>query len=296
MAEAALSPEGSQRPLPATLNPKSFDEPVVETVGGMQIPVFGFGTFRLDGGDAYRMTAAAIEQGVRYIDTAQMYGNEAEVGRAVADSEVPRDELFITTKIDNDKHEPDDLTRSLRRSLERLSTDYVDLLLIHWPVHWDRIGATLSTLAQAQGGGYAHHLGVSNFTAEQLEVAQNFAPLEVLQVECHPFFQQHELRRWCSDRKWAFTAYSPLAQGRAIGNETLEKIGKNHGVSGAAVALKWLSTLPQVNVIPRTSSEDHLRQNLAARTLELSEKELATVASLHTGQRLIDPDFGPWND
>ncbi len=262
----------------------------------MEIPVFGFGTYQLREDTAQTMTRVALEHGVRHIDTAQGYHNEEFVGAGVKESGVDRDEIFITTKIDNSMHEPDALARSIRESLVKLDTDYVDLLLIHWPVEWDRIGATLSTLNQVHGGGLARHIGVSNFTIDQLETAKEIAPLEVLQVECHPWFQQPELRTWCEDHGWAFTAYSPLGKGKAVDDPVLADIAATHGVAPTAVALKWLSTLPMVNVIPRTSSEEHLAFNLQARELELSDDELDRVAALHNGQRLINPPFGPWNE
>ncbi len=290
-----LVPEGEGGTLPVTSNPKDFDVPCVITAGGMQIPKLGFGTYELEGQSAYDMTLAALNDGIVHIDTAQMYGNEDRVGAAIATSSVTRSEIFLTTKIDNHQHEPAALTASIHASLRKLQTDYVDLLLIHWPVEWDAIGATLATLTHVQGAGLARHIGVSNFTQEQLEIATRHAPLEVLQVECHPYFQQPELRAWCADNGWAFTAYSPLGQGKAIGDAVLDDIGSTHGVSGTAVALAWMMTLPQVNVIPRTSSVEHLHANNQARSIELTDAEKDRIAGLADGKRLIDPDFGPWN-
>ena len=267
---------------------------VVESKGGMQMPRLGLGTWQLDDDVAAEMVAAAIEMGYRHIDTAQMYGNERGVGTGIARAGVPADELFVTTKVDNANHEPDALAESVEQSLERLGVDRVDLLLIHWPVEWDRISATMAALANVHAGGLTRHIGVSNFTIEQLEKVATMAPIEALQVECHPFFQQDELRAWCVDHGWAFTAYSPVAQGDVFDDETLSGIADAHGVTASAVALAWLIQLDSVAAIPRTSSVDHLRDNFSALDLRLSDDEIASIDALPARDRLVDPGFAPW--
>lgn len=292
-----LVTEGDGTPHPVAVTPKVFgDEPIVQSRGGMQLPSLGIGTYRLCDDVARTVVRAALERGVRHIDTAQMYRNEAEIGAAVRESGVDRDRIHITTKIDNDNHSPGALVESVRRSLSDLGTDYVDLLLVHWPVAWDGIGATLSTLAQVHASGSARHIGVSNFTVEQLEVAQNYAPLETLQVECHPYFQQRRLRRWCEERGWAFTAYSPLAQGSVVDEPALAAIAGELGVTAPAVALAWLMSLPQVATIPRTGTIDHLEANLAARHVQLSAEQIDRIEQLDRNRRIVDPDFAPWNE
>lgn len=275
--------------------PRHFpDQPVVETAFGLRMPALGLGTWELEPSEAQSMVRAALDLGYRHVDTAQMYDNESGVGAGIIDSGVDREEVFLTTKIADDHHEPDDLVRSVEASLERLGTDHVDLLLLHWPVHWDVVGATLSVMAQVQAAGLAHHLGVSNFTIEQLEQARNFAPLEVLQVECHPFFQQDELRAWCEDAGWAFTAYSPLARGQVLDSDLLCKIADSAGVSATAVSLAWLMALPQVTAIPRTADPVHLSANWAARNLNLSAEQIDSIGQLDGRTRLVDPDRAPW--
>lgn len=270
------------------------DQPVVETPGGLRIPKLGFGTYELDDDQCRDMVAEALELGVRHIDTAQGYGNESGVAAGIAAAGVPRGEVFVTTKIDNDNHEPGELTQSVEASLERLDTDHVDLLLIHWPVHWETINATLNTLAQVQASGMAHHIGVSNFTVEQLDQVAHLAPLEVLQVECHPFLQQRELRSWCVNAGWVFTAYSPVARGAVLHDETLGDIAAARSTSPATVALAWLLAQDGVIAIPRTADPEHLRANWQARSLELSPDELAQIDQLDEGRRLVDPDHAPW--
>ena len=262
---------------------------------GLSMPTLGLGTWQLEGDDARRMVRAAVDAGYRHVDTAQGYGNERAVGQGIRDSGVARSEIFLTTKVDNDRHEPADLVASVEQSLERLATDHVELLLLHWPTNWARIAATLSTMAQVQASGLAHHIGVSNCTVEQLGEVSGVAPLEVLQVECHPYLQQRELRSWCAQHDWAFTAYSPIARGDVIDDATIRSIADAHDTDPAAITLAWLLSKPQVTAIPKTSSEEHLAANLSALEIRLSDDEIERIDALDEGRRLIDPDSAPWN-
>ncbi len=271
------------------------DQPTVSLPSGLAIPKLGFGTWQLEGDDARRMVSAALDAGYRHIDTAQMYGNEGEVGRALNDSGIARSEVFVTTKVGNDRHEPHDLVASVEESLESLDTDHVDLLLLHWPTHWDRVAATLSTMAQVQASGLARHIGVSNFTLDQLRDVSEFAPIEVLQVECHPYLPQQALRDWCVEHDWAFTAYSPIARGEVIGDDTIAAIADAHGADAAAITVAWLLSKPQVTAIPKTANEKHLESNLAALAIELTDDEIARIDELDEGRRLVDPESAPWN-
>lgn len=271
------------------------DQPTVSLPSGLAIPKLGFGTWQLEGDDARRMVSAALGAGFRHIDTAQMYGNEADVGRGLSDSGVDRSDVFLTTKIDDEDHEPHDLVASVEESLELLGTDHVDLLLVHWPSHWDRVAATLSTMAQVQASGLARHIGVSNFTLDQLREVSDFAPIELLQVECHPFLQQRGLRAWCVEHGWAFTAYSPIARGEVLDDDTIAGIADAHGADPAAIALAWLLSKPQVTAIPKTTSEEHLQSNLDALTIELTDDEIARIDELDDDRRMVDPDSAPWN-
>ncbi len=274
-----------------TDGPRDFgDQPTARTTEDLVVPKIGLGTWQLDDDEARSMVAAAIELGYRHLDTAQMYGNEAAVGRGIADSGIDRSELFVTTKIANENHEPDELVRSIEESLGHLRTDHVDLLLIHWPVQWHRIGATLAALAQVHAAGLARHIGVSNFTIEQLDVARDHAPLEVLQAECHVFFQQAELRRWCREHDWIFTAYSPLAQGAVFDDDRIRALDGDPG----QIAVAWLTSLDGVVTIPRTSSREHLAGNWRSHELALDRHRLEVIAGLDEGRRLVSPDFAPW--
>lgn len=269
-------------------------QPIVTTSRGLTMPRAGFGTYELVGGEATSMVEAALELGIRHIDTAQSYGNERAVGKAIGSSAVDRADVFLTTKIDNDNHRPADLITSVEQSLERLQTSHLDLLLVHWPVEWDIIAATLDTLAQVQASGLTNHIGVSNFTVDQLDEVKSFAPLEVLQVECHPFLQQRELRAWCEDNDWIFTAYSPLAQGAVSDDRRLREIADDHETTAAAVSLAWLYHQANVVAIPRTRDPEHLADNWDARNLSLTQSDLSALAELDAGRRLVDPEDAPW--
>ncbi len=270
------------------------DQPVLTTQAGLSIPRLGFGTWQLDDATARAMVAEALEAGVRHIDTAQMYGNEAAVGAAIAESDVGAGEVFVTTKIDNDCHDPDDLRASLEGSLDRLGLDEVDLTLIHWPVEWERMDETIDALAKAHADGLTRHIGVSNFTLDQLDAIADRAPFSNLQVECHPFHTQDALRAWCRDHDWAFTAYSPLAQGQVADDDTLREIAEAHDAHPVEITIAWLLHLPGVVAIPRTSDADHLRSNWDARRIELDESEVERISALDRGHRTVDPDFAPW--
>lgn len=284
----------TDHPLVAERDVRFTDQPHVVLPSGRPMPALGLGTWQLEGEALGNVVDAALELGFRHIDTAQMYGNESEIGAALEAASIPRDEIFLTTKVDNDHHEPAALVASVEASLERLQTDHVDLLLIHWPVEFERVGATLSALAQVQAGGLAHHIGVSNFTVEQLDQVADLAPLEVLQCECHPYFQQTQLRSWCAERGWAFTAYSPLGRGDVTTDDVLDDIAAAHDVSPASVALAWLIAQDQVTTIPKTSDVEHLQDNWSALSLELDPLELDRISALDEGRRLVDPDVAPW--
>lgn len=262
-------------------------------VQGFAIPKLGFGTWELTGAECYDAVRHALELGYRHIDTAQAYGNESEVGRAIADSGVDRDDLWVTTKIWRTNLRPDDVRRSTERSLQELRLDQVDLLLIHWPSDEVPLEQTLAAMDDLREAGRARAIGVSNFTPTLVEEALGLAPILCDQVEYHPYLDQTELRELCVQNDLMLTAYSPLAKGRVPGDETLEEIGDAHGKSAAQVVLRWLLQQDNVVAIPRSSSADHREANLDAFDLELSDDEIGRIDGLAGGRRLIDPAFGP---
>lgn len=264
--------------------------PVLEAHGA-RIPALGFGTWELRGRGARRMVERALEMGVRHIDTAQGYGNETEVGEALAASGVARDEVFLTTKVWPDAYQ--ELPDAAEGSLERLGVDRVDLLLLHWPsFRGTTLERTVEALNTVRDRGWTRHIGVSNFTVDLLERAwaASDAPLATDQVEYHPFLDQDAVLRETRRRGMVLTAYSPLAKGRVVGDEALASIGRRHGKTAAQVSLRWLLQQEGVATIPRTSDPRHLEENLDVLDFDLSSEEMERISSLaRPAGRVVDP-------
>lgn len=260
---------------------------------GASIPALGFGTFELSPEDARRMVAHALRTGYRHIDTAQIYRNETAVGEAIAASGVARDELFLTTKVWVDRFADGDLQRSLEESLKRLHTDYVDLLLLHWPNPDVPLQETVQALNETRTMGLARHIGISNFTVELTEraVAVSEAPLVTNQIEYHPFLDQRPVTDALARHHMALTAYCPLARGKVFSDPTLDRIGRAHGKNAGQVALRWLLQQDNVVALPRTANEAHAEANLDVFDFELTEHQMQEIWSLHSPQgRLISPE------
>lgn len=265
------------------------------TVHGTDIPRLGFGTWELTGGTAYDSVRTALDVGYRHIDTAQLYGNEEEVGRAIADSGIDRDELFITTKVWKDKASAEEVRRSHEQSLRRLGLDHVDLLLIHWPTPEMEVEEVVEALDALRQDEQTRLIGVSNYTAELLERALAAGPVATNQVEYHPFLDQQPVLELLREHGLTLTAYSPLAKGRAIRDATLTDIGEAHGRSEAQVAIRWLLQQERVITIPRSQTPDHIRANLEVFDFELSDDEMKRIGGLAMGDRQVDPSSGPWH-
>jgi len=263
------------------------------TVQGEEVPALGLGTWELDGSDCRRAVAEALELGYRHIDTAQGYGNEGEIGQVLGTAPVDRGEIFLATKIDNSNHAPDAVRRSTEESLRRLGTDYVDLLLVHWPVEFRRLPATLEAMRGLHDDGKVRHLGVSNFTPPQLERALELAPIFCDQVEFHPFLAQSSLLELARKHDFMLTAYSPLARGAALADAVLAEIADRHHKHPAQVVLRWLLDHENVAAVPKASSRAHLESNLAVFDFSLSGEEREQIAGLDRRDRIIDPPFAP---
>lgn len=260
---------------------------------GVKVPAVGLGTWLLEGHACRRTVEKALYLGYRHIDTAQMYGNEAQVGAAIRASGLDRDELWITTKLDLGNASREQVHRSTHESLRRLETDHVDLLLIHWPSQRIPLRETLDAMVELVDEGAVRTIGVSNFPPGLLNEALQIAPVSCIQVEYHPFLAQDEIHDLAREHQLVLTAYSPLARGRVLKSATLRAIGEAHGKTAAQVALRWLVQQPQVAAIPKASSEEHLRQNIDVFDFELTADEMRAIFELERGQRLIDPDFAP---
>jgi len=265
-----------------------------ETVQGTAVPALGFGTFQLTGHECERGVSHALDIGYRHIDTAQGYGNEDRVGAALASSAVDRGDVFLTTKLDNDNHAREAVRSTTAASLRNLRTDYVDLLLIHWPVGETPFEATLDAMLALRDEGKVRNVGVSNFTPEQIDRVTAHAPIFANQVEYHPFLGQDELLALARKHDHLLTAYSPLARGEVFDDETLSAIAEEHGVDPAQIALAWLVSQDHVAAIPKATSPDHITSNFAALDIELTDDERQRITALDRGERLIDPPFAPW--
>jgi 2,5-diketo-D-gluconate reductase A len=268
--------------------------PTTALNNGVAMPQLGFGVFQVPPEDAERAVSAALEAGYRSIDTAAAYRNEQGVGRALAASGVPRDELFVTTKLWNADHGKDKAPAAFEASLERLGLEKVDLYLVHWPVPaQNKWIDTWHALQDVYASGRARAIGVSNFTESQLRrlfVASDVVPA-VNQVELHPFFPQVSLRAFHAEHGIATEAWSPLGQGgELLDQPALVGLAKRFGVTPAQVVLRWHLQLGNV-VIPKSVTPERIRSNLDVFGFELAEGDLAEVSGLDRGTRLgPDPD------
>ncbi|MGY3858463.1 2,5-didehydrogluconate reductase DkgB [Aeromonas intestinalis] len=263
----------------------------------MKMPAMGLGTFRLKGEPLIATLNTGLELGYRHIDTAQIYGNEAEVGQVLASTNVPRQDIYLTTKVWTSEFGPGKVIPSLKTSLEKLRTDYLDLALIHWPSPKDEVpmAVYLEQLAEAKAQGLTREIGVSNFTVAQLkEAVAILGPGAIThqQVEIHPLLQNRKVVAFCQEQGIALTAYMPLAYGKVLTEPLLLEIGKRHGVSAAQVSLAWL--LAQgMTVIPSSTKRENQAANLAALEVTLTRDEMAQIATLERGERCANPDFAP---
>ena len=260
----------------------------------MTVPAVGLGTFRLKGQTVIDSVRTALELGYRAIDTAQIYGNEAEIGQAIADSGVTRDDIYLTTKVWIDAFSHDALLESLRVSLDRLRTDRVDLALIHWPSPADAVPMDeyLGALAEAKSLGLTRDIGISNFTIAQTRRAIGLlgaGEIDTNQIEIHPFLQNRLLVPFLQEQGIHVTAYMSLVYGEAMKDPVIQAIAGRHEATAAQVALAW--ALQQgFSVIPSSTRRGNLASNLEAASLRLSDEDMAEIARLDRGYRLANPE------
>ncbi|UZD65617.1 2,5-didehydrogluconate reductase DkgB [Marinobacter sp. AN1] len=261
------------------------------------LPPIGMGTFRLKGDDAREAVRSALSLGYRHIDTAQIYRNEAEVGDGITSSGIPRREIFVTTKIWFDNYHRSDLINSLQTSLQQLKTDHVDLTLIHWPSPGDEVPMEeyLGALREAQKEGLTDHIGISNFTCAQMDQAKAIlgdTPIFTNQVEVHPFLANRKVVEHAQQLNIPVTGYMPLAVGKVMEDETLQKIAAAHHVTPAQIAIAWCVSRGVVP-IPSSTRPKHQTENLDALKIRLSEEEIRAIDELDRGERIANPDFAP---
>jgi 2,5-diketo-D-gluconate reductase B len=261
------------------------------------LPMPGFGTYRLKGDEAKQAVENALDVGYRHIDTAQAYENEADVGDAISACELPRHELFVTTKVWFENLCADKFITSVQNSLIQLNTDYVDLLLIHWPSPENKVPMTeyLNELKACKDRGLTQHIGVSNFTQSQLDEALAILGKDYIltnQIEVHPNFQNKELVDYCQRNDIQVTAYMPLGVGKVMESDVLNAIAKDHNATPSAVALAWLSH-KKIVAIPSSTNVDHMRDNLTAKQMMLTAQEIEKIDGIEPQERIVDPDFAP---
>lgn len=246
-----------------------------------ELPQIGFGTWDLRGQSGFKALQAAIENGYRHFDTAEMYRNEDIVGEAVAGSGLDREEFFLTTKAWSDNLTHAEIKRACEQSLDRLGTDYVDLYLIHRPGSAP-LQETFAGMQELVAEGKTRFIGVSNFSVEQLErsISISDEPIFTNQVEYHPYRRRDALLSFCEQQGVILTAYSPVARGRVLGDKILQDIGDRYGKTPAQVALRWLVQQDYVIAIPKAESAEHQRENLDVFDFVLSEEEMRRIDRL----------------
>jgi 2,5-diketo-D-gluconate reductase B len=260
----------------------------------MAIPAFGLGTFRLKDDVVIASVKTALELGYRTIDTAQIYDNEAAVGQAIEESAVPRDELFITTKIWIENLSPEKLIASLEESLQKLRTDYVDLTLIHWPSPNDTVAveAFMPALLEAKKQGLTRQIGISNFTIPLMERAIAAVGAENIatnQIELSPYLQNRKVVEWAAEHGIHITSYMTLAYGKALKDEVIAGIAAKHNATPAQVILAW-AIGEGYAVIPSSTKRENLASNLKAQDLQLDAEDRQAIAALDCNDRLVSPE------
>ena len=255
---------------------------------GGKIPVLGLGTYQLTGKEGVKSVRQGLDLGYRLLDTAAMYGNEAEVGKAIRESGINREEVLVTSKVWRDMLGYEGARRSCEQSLSRLNLDYLDLLLIHWPANaknfsqWKKVNAdTWRAFEELYAEGKVRSVGVSNFLPEHLDALLQEATIKpaVNQIEFHPGYWQEEAWRYCIDRDIAIEAWSPLAKGEVFGNAVLKEIAGKHEKSVAQICLRWVIQHEAV-VIPKSSSPERMRENLGIFNFELTEADMQHIDNL----------------
>ncbi|WP_458209177.1 aldo/keto reductase [Haladaptatus sp. NG-SE-30] len=264
------------------------------------MPMLGLGTYQMDDYDeCVESVKMALEIGYRHIDTAEGYENESAVGDAIAESDVPRDDLFVATKVSPDNLDYDHILTSAEESLDRLGLDYVDLLYVHWPTGEYEATDTLKAFAELRDEGLIEEIGVSNFTVDLLEEAVNVAeePIFANQVEMHPLLPQENLREFCAqdDIDVELVAYSPIARGDVGDVDELQEIAEKHDATPARVSLAWCRE-KDVTTIPKATSREHLRENWLSLGVELDDEDMERIDDIDRAERLVDPDRAPWNE
>ena len=265
----------------------TMNVPTITLNNQTQIPQLGFGVFQVPPEQTADTVTKAFEVGYRHIDTAQMYGNEQEVGIAIANADIPRDELYVTSKLNNGFHRPDDARRAFDDTMDKLGLDQIDLFLIHWPLPTLYDGdfvSTWQTLSEFVADGRARSIGVSNFQPAHLEriIAETGVVPAVNQIEVHPYFTNEEARAASIRHGIEVEAWSPIAQGAVLSDDTIGKIAAAHGKSISQVTLRWHVERGDI-VFPKSMSQERMRENFDIFDFSLTAEEVETIAALDRG-------------
>jgi len=265
----------------------SIMERTYQLLSGHNMPILGLGTWELRGGRCESTVREALELGYRHIDTAELYGNEAEIGRAIKGTD--RSQLFITSKVSNSNLRSENLAQACGASLDRLGTDYLDLYLVHWPNDKIPIENTMEAMQSLVAEGKVRSIGLSNFDVKRMKDAMSASkqPISNNQVEYHPYRPRKEIPQFCEEQGVTLTAYCPLARGKVLKDKTLKQIGRKYGKSQAQVSLRWLLQKGAV-VIPKASSQEHLKANMDMDDWELSSEDIAAIDALTVEKKLVD--------
>jgi 2,5-diketo-D-gluconate reductase A len=262
---------------------------------GQQIPQLGFGVFLIEPQDTVSAVSTALQAGYRHIDTAEMYGNEKEVGEAIRQSGLDRDEIFVTSKLSNDAHRPDDAREAFDGSLKALGLDYLDLFLIHWPLPTRYDGdfvSTWSTLTEFYRDGRARSIGVSNFQPHHLRRLHSESEIipAVNQIEVNPYLTQDEVRGFCAEHQIAVEAWSPLGRGNVLSDNAIAAIAQRAAKTPAQVVLRWHIQRGDI-IFPKSVTPDRIRENIDIFDFGLSAAEVETISALNRNERTgPDPD------
>jgi 2,5-diketo-D-gluconate reductase A len=262
--------------------------PMIELNDGVRIPQLGFGVYQIDPGETAAAVRTALQIGYRHIDTAEMYGNEKGVGQGIRDAGLDRADVFITSKLNNGFHEPDDARRAFDRTLEALDSDYVDLFLIHWPLPTLYGGDFVSTwkvLEEFAKDGRARSIGVSNFQPahlDQLADETDTVP-SVNQIEVHPYFTNEQVRAYGRDHGIVTEAWSPIAQGEVLDDPVINRIADGRGKSPAQVVLRWHIQRGDI-VFPKSVSPERMKSNFEIFDFDLDHSEMGAISALDKGE------------
>lgn len=258
---------------------------------GVEIPLLGFGTWKLTGEECANAVSEAITAGYRHLDTALRYDNHREVAAGIEESNVAREDLFITSKIWRDDLSAEGVERQMDQTLEELQTDYLDLTLIHWPNTDFNASETITSLEEQRRGGKTRAIGVSNFTISHLKPAlETGIDISMNQVEFHPSLNQEELRQFCVDNGVAITAFSPFAQGEDLKLPVIQELAKKYEVSPGQIILNWLLS-KDIVAIPRSRNPNSIHDNLQAYTWQMEQEDIAFIDGIGGNNRLINPTY-----